>query len=371
MTSELLFHPYEALLAVADGRDGVSLWAYEEGERWWSLRNGNPAGSRLTGLEWLNEDGPSRLAVASDDGVVRVWGGVQDDGSVGGGGAGEPAVRAGGAPAGGGGCDELYEGPRLVASFAACPDVAHGGDGSGLVTAYGHPAGLLFAGGHAPKLRLWDLRAEQCAASWAADPGGGACVTTLCCAAQGAAWQSAGPGSLFGAGPSSSPPLGPAVVLAGYGDGALRLFDARLPSERKQVASWHEHQAWVVAAHLSSEYGAVSGSVAGDVNLFDLRTSGALRTIDTLANTQTTMTAMAVHPAAPVLAVGSHAQFIKVMTLNGYSDSEEFVLKWIKYHDGFLGQRIGPVSCLTFHPNRAVMAAGATDSIISVYSNSA
>lgn len=46
-----------------------------------------------------------------------------------------------------------------------------------------------------------------------------------------------------------------------------------------------------------------------------------------------------------------------------------YVLKWIKYHDGFSGQRIGPATCLAFHPTRAVMAAGATDSIISVYSN--
>jgi regulator-associated protein of mTOR len=40
----------------------------------------------------------------------------------------------------------------------------------------------------------------------------------------------------------------------------------------------------------------------------------------------------------------------------------------IRYHDGFLGQRIGPVSCLAFHPTQLTFAAGATDSIISVYS---
>jgi regulator-associated protein of mTOR len=61
----------------------------------------------------------------------------------------------------------------------------------------------------------------------------------------------------------------------------------------------------------------------------------------------------------------------------------------IRYHDGFLGQRIGPVSCLAFHPYvhskknilyyafltfivffcryQILLAAGATDSIISIY----
>ena len=73
------------------------------------------------------------------------------------------------------------------------------------------------------------------------------------------------------------------------------------------------------------------------------------------------MTALAVHDHAPVLASGSHNQFIKVFGMDGNT------LSTIRYHDGFLGQRIGPVSCLTFHPYRMFLAAGATDSIVAVY----
>jgi hypothetical protein len=40
----------------------------------------------------------------------------------------------------------------------------------------------------------------------------------------------------------------------------------------------------------------------------------------------------------------------------------------IRYHDGFLGQRIGPVSSLALHPRLLLLAGGATDSIISIYS---
>ena len=43
-------------------------------------------------------------------------------------------------------------------------------------------------------------------------------------------------------------------------------------------------------------------------------------------------------------------------------------LNTIRYHDGFLGQRIGPVSSLAFHPTKPLLAAGATDSIVSIYS---
>lgn len=47
------------------------------------------------------------------------------------------------------------------------------------------------------------------------------------------------------------------------------------------------------------------------------------------------------------------------------SDGEQLAL--IRYHEGFLGERIGPVSCLAFHPHRLFLAAGATDSVVAIY----
>ncbi len=45
-------------------------------------------------------------------------------------------------------------------------------------------------------------------------------------------------------------------------------------------------------------------------------------------------------------ASGSAQQFIGVLNKSGD------VLSNIKYHEGFMGQRIGPVTCLAFHPHR-------------------
>ncbi len=39
----------------------------------------------------------------------------------------------------------------------------------------------------------------------------------------------------------------------------------------------------------------------------------------------------------------------------------------LRYHQGFLGQRIGPVSCLSFHRHKMFLGIGATDSIVSIY----
>jgi len=122
----------------------------------------------------------------------------------------------------------------------------------------------------------------------------------------------------------------------------------------------HEHTSWIVNAHLRTDVPEViSGSYNGTVKFWDVRTMRSFRTREIHKGQ---MTAMQVHPCAPVMASGSHAQFIKLLTLSGEQ------LSMIRYHDGFLGQRIGPVSCLAFHPTQLMFAAGATDSIISVYS---
>jgi regulator-associated protein of mTOR len=59
---------------------------------------------------------------------------------------------------------------------------------------------------------------------------------------------------------------------------------------------------------------------------------------------------------------GSVNQYITIYDIGGSA------LNTIKYHEGFMGPRIGPVSCLAFHPHRVCLAAGSMDSSISVYS---
>ena len=74
------------------------------------------------------------------------------------------------------------------------------------------------------------------------------------------------------------------------------------------------------------------------------------------------MTAFAVHTKVPLIASGAHAQFLKILDFDGETKNV------IRYHEGFLGQRIGAVSCLAFHPYKLLLAAGATDPFISLYS---
>lgn len=72
------------------------------------------------------------------------------------------------------------------------------------------------------------------------------------------------------------------------------------------------------------------------------------------------MTTLAVHDNAPLVAAGSEDQCLRI-----FADDDE-LLKDIRYHDGFMGRRIGSVASIAFHPHALFVAAGATDSIVSV-----
>ena len=307
MSSVLLFHPYENSIAVACGRDEIKLWNYEEGERIGAFRNGNEKPSRITSLSWVNPHDDALLLTGTDDGVCRVWKTKYDSDN------------------------------SPIATFTAVPDLYPGNRGSGLVMEFQQNRGLLVATGNSVLLRCWDLTTEKCVSS--VPTGSKQCVTSI---------------ASFNDNTNT--------VLA-CGDGSLHMFDLRSPISAVEVASKREHKNWIVNIHrqANSDHLLTSCSVVGDVKLWDHRNmSKSLKTLQAHREGEP-CTAFAVHDYAPVFASGSHKQFIRIF------DTQNSTLSRIHFHDGFLGQRIGPVSCLAFHPYKMCLAAGATDSIISIY----
>jgi regulator-associated protein of mTOR len=190
--------------------------------------------------------------------------------------------------------------------------------------------------------------------------------------------------------------IGPEIIVAGLSDGTLKLFDIRTPKTgavltteatrggrsattsttggtrtRRSTAmlnnkTFNEHGSWIVDVSFSS-FGSgsqneiLSGSVAGDIRAWDIRASSrsSLRAIEVQ---RSPMTALTVHKKIPIAATGSHAQFIKILTLDGET------LQVARFHEQSLpGHRIGPVSCLEFHKHKLVLAAGSTNALVSIY----
>jgi len=321
-TSLLLFHGYEPLLVVADDKDHFSLWAYNEGKRLLSFSNGNKDYTRLSTSLWVNEQRDSLLLTGSTDGVIRVWGGLLDA-------AADPNAA-----------------PHLVTAFHMAPDLMMGQGAANLVSTWNQESGYLISGGNSASIRVLDLAIERFVMSWhsAMD----AWVTAL---ADYPNLQGQPPG----------------LEVAGYSNGTLRLFDIR---SQNAVLTLTEHDNWIInTTYIKEGQELVSGDAGGGVRFWDARQPAAplfrlQRALDAPAPPERhrqPVSALAVHPSLPILASGSHSQFIKTFTLEGET------LSVIRYHDGFLGQRIGPVSSLTFHPFKLLLAAGATDSIISIY----
>nr|XP_053641674.1 regulatory-associated protein of mTOR-like isoform X1 [Cherax quadricarinatus] len=310
----LLFHPLEPLLTVAD-KTNITVWDVERSHRVNHWGNNNVGSSCISSLAVLNPGTQySYVATACDDGSVRVWRDVFHS-------AHQPSQNL----------------PSLVTAFQATSDINPATRGAGLLMSWEQDTTTLIMGGDSRTVRLWDLQAERRTLEL---PTGGDNTTVITAIHS----HHAGP-----------------WIVAGFSDGYVRVLDRRLTTNRAVVRQWREHTSWVISAHLLNSSQAttkiITGVVSGEVRLWDMRQSNSVQ----VCAPNHEMTSMATHANAHLFATGSVNQVIGVHHASGSS------VNVIKYHEGFMGTRIAPVSCLAFHPRRVLLAAGTTDSYITVY----
>ncbi|GFS45364.1 regulatory-associated protein of mTOR [Trichonephila inaurata madagascariensis] len=306
LPTSLKFHPYESHMVVAD-KESFSVWDWEKGYLLRSDSAHNHQNVRITALDFINAHDDSLLMIGSDDGVVKIWKNYVSDSDN-----------------------------RLITAFQVIQDLLPSTRGSGLILQWEQHLSQLLASGDVRHVRVWDAEKETKIQD--ISTGADSCVTCL----------------------TSSSDYSD-LIVAGCGDGTVRVYDRRLPQNECCLHVFQEHSGWVVNVMLQNKQNfgqIISGSVAGDIRFWDLRRVNSLKSIPPAHG----MTAMAIHPHLDLIACGAASQFISVFNQNGENIST------IKYHDGFMGHRIGPISCLGFHPYKASLAAGSTDSLISVYS---
>lgn len=79
----------------------------------------------------------------------------------------------------------------------------------------------------------------------------------------------------------------------------------------------------------------------------------------------TGITSFAHHPVLPNLfAYGSSDQSIKLCERQA---AELVKLQSIRYHDGFLGQRLGNINKVTWHPQRMVLGTITSETFLTIY----
>jgi regulator-associated protein of mTOR len=192
------------------------------------LWNDNVPDSRITSLQLLNEEDIPILLVGASDGSVRLY--------------------------------RHYHSPydtELVTSWRALTESLPSNRGSGLITDWQQSHGTLLVGGDSRIIRVWDAAREYCVEEIPTHSD--SCVTSL-----------------------TSDPMSSHLFIAGCGDGIIRVFDRRNPPRESMVITWNEHPAWVIDVHLQrgGQQDLISGSMAGDIKIWDVRQSDSIMTID-------------------------------------------------------------------------------------------
>ncbi|XP_047669460.1 regulatory-associated protein of mTOR isoform X3 [Tachysurus fulvidraco] len=339
--SVVKFHPFNPCIAVAD-KDSICFWDWEKGERLDYFYNGNPRYTRITAMEYLNGHDCSLLLTATDDGALRIWKNFADQRNP------EmvtawqglsdmlPTTRV---------CGKAFwncsvsrdsrENPGCSGLARRVSIYLDRGKQGGMVMDWEQENGLLMTSGDVRVIRIWDTEREMKVQD--IPTGADSCVTSVSCDPQRS------------------------LVVAGLGDGSVRVYDRRMAPNECRVMTYREHGAWVVKANLQRETDGhiISVSVNGDVRFFDPRLPDSINVLQTVKG----LTALDIHPKANLFACGSMNQFIAV-----YNSSGD-VISNIKYYDGFMGQRIGAISCLAFHPYWPHLAVGSNDYYMSIYSS--
>ncbi|KAI9805343.1 MAG: hypothetical protein M1833_005796 [Piccolia ochrophora] len=324
---KMIFHQFEDHLAVADDRDTVCIWDWEHQGRLSRFSNGNPKGSKINEMKFINEDDQALLMIGSSDGVLKVFRNYETDKT------------------------------ELVAAWRALTDLVHSNFNAGLVFDWQQGQGRALVAGDVKVIRVWNIATELCTNDIPARSG--SCITSL-----------------------TSDQVAGDVFAAGFGDGAVRVYDQRLPPREAMVRVWKDHKQWITNIHMQRGglRELVSGSRNGEVKLWDIRMSLPLQTINA---TKDTLRSLSVHEHAPVFAMyvwrapeasmavhmltltsrgtGQHA--IKVFNTNGKQ------LSRFEPYSSFLHQnRSAPIAATSFHPHRMMLACSAlNDNHVNVF----
>lgn len=333
----VLFHPYEQHAAVAS-KDNFGIWDWGTGAKLCVGGWRRPWG-RITSLAYINAHENALLAAVSHTGNLAIYRPV--------GSSMEPALVCAWRaldvrpapdyrppPA-----QPIYSIAQLVSDqFASAEEKqannkAKQNDSNLGGSAYsgGQPPVALVRwcawrrslalAGLAPTIRVWDAHAELLHLD----------VNTECDVAATSLWRGGGRGSTG------------QQLVGGFADGSVRAWDERSPAA--PLYALHHHSAPVLCATLRPDiYTMVTGCVNGEVRVYDSRKMAVVE----LVRAPAPLAAVDVHPLCNLMACGSVNQSISIYDLKGTA------LNTIKFHEGFMAARIGPVSCLTFHPLRII-----------------
>ncbi|BGP47408.1 Target of rapamycin complex 1 subunit kog1 [Rhodotorula kratochvilovae] len=304
--NRIMFHQFEPHLITADDRGNIAVYEWERNVRLNYFANGTPRGVPISTLRFVNEDDIALLMTATADGDVRLF--------------------------------RSYESPddlKLISSFQGISEELPRSSGeidAGLVVEWQQGRGQLLMGGNVKYIRVWDATRELTIQDLPTRAN--SCLTSLTCD------QVAGN-----------------IVVAGFGDGGLRVYDRRLPQRDNMVRRYTGvHDAWVQNVHMQrgGNRELATADLGGQVCLWDIRLT---EPIQTLQAHQGGLTQMTVHEHAPIFATSSAYNVVKLWDMNDLSEP----FSKFRNTSGLLNTKQSDMTFLAFHPHHMVLGCASND----------
>ena len=248
--AKMTFHQFEDHLAVADDGNSVNIWDWKKQGRLSRFCNGNPPGSKISDMKFINEDDQAFLMTGSSDGVIRVYRDYASDKKI-----------------------------QLATSWRALTHMVPSNVNSGMVFDWQQVTGRVLVAGDVRVIRVWYAAYETCVMDIPARSG--SCVTSL-----------------------TSDQMTGNIFVAGFGDGAVRVFDTRQRPQDSMVRKWKDDsdRQWIKSVHMQrgGQRELLSASRNGKVKVWDIRADKALHSFQT---TRDTLRTASTHEHLPVFAV--------------------------------------------------------------------
>ncbi|AAS52251.2 ADR331Cp [Eremothecium gossypii ATCC 10895] len=329
---------FESYLVSSDDRDNVAVYDWEENKHLARFSNGNPFGTKITDMKFLNEDDVPLLLTGSSDGIVKIYKDFN--------------------------CLENIE---LISSWRGLTDLLLTPKSTGLLTEWQQSRGSLLATGDVKIIRVWDALTESVEVDVPAKSS--SLITSL-----------------------TSDQLSGNIFVSGFSDGSIRVYDRRVDPRDSMVRLWKPSGgrpiSWITNVHLQrgGYRELVSGTNNGVVELWDIRQDKPVLTFTDSGQNggngynssppkPTTMTSIHVHEHAPVIATGT--KHINIWTTSGDSlcTFKNNGSSHVSSVAGSLATGISVsrsstsfISSMAFHPHRMMLAAANShDTNINIY----
>lgn len=328
------FTQFEKILVASDDKDNVTVWQWEEARIMSKFSNGNPYGTKITDMKFINEDDTPLLLTGSSDGVIKIYKNFQNSGDY-------KSKDYRNSDNDDHDDDDDDDDPEqvieLVAAWRALNDLLLTSKSTGLISEWQQSRGSLLVSGDVKIIRIWDAPRELCIADIPARSSSS--ITAL-----------------------TSDQVAGNLFIGGFDDGSLRVYDRRMDPRESLVKTWwnnrdtngyhgHYNTSSSSIRNVHMQRGGfrelVSGSADGTINLWDIRLDEPVLKFN---NTEKSLRCLDVHEHAPIITTGSKS-------VNLWTTSGDLLTTLKNPHETYLTNRTSNyLSSTVFHPHRMAIA---------------